>query len=356
MTHAFACACGPAGRRGFLTGLLALGGAAVLPGCTTASPAAVAAAAPPAEPRIDTHHHCFSPAYVRELDKAGQAPPIVKNWSLAKTMDDMAKAGVGTAILSVTTPQASFADAATAQRIARECNEYAARLGTDHRGRFGSFAMLPMGSPDLALRELEYALDVLKADGIGLLTSYGDKWLGHPQFAPVMDELNRRKAILYTHPTAANCCRALQPDVPPTVIEFGTDTTRTITDIVFSGTAARCPDVRFIFSHAGGTLPFLTERLLKMPVLDPKLVARVPRGVLFELQRFHYDTAWAAHPMALASLLKLVNVSQVLFGSDYPYRTGEDNVKGLVDYGFSGADLRAIGRDNAARLMPRWKA
>ncbi len=354
-----ACPCGPdLQRRGWLTGLLGLGAAAVMPGC--ASPAAPAAQPASLPPRIDTHHHFFSPSYVAELDKVGQAPAIVKNWTLNKTLDDMAKAGVATAMLSLTTPQASFTDAANARRIARESNEYAARLAQDHKGKFGSFAMLPMQDTDGALRELEYALDTLKADGIGLLTSYshegGDKWLGHPQFAPVMDELNRRKAILYTHPTAATCCRNVLSDVPPTVIEFGTDTTRTITDIVFSGTAARCPDVKFIFSHAGGTLPFLTERFVKMPVLDPKLVARVPRGVLFELQRFHYDTAWSAHPGALASLLKLVNVSQVLFGSDYPYRSGEDHVKGLTAYGFSDADLRAIGRDNAVRLMPRWQA
>ena len=351
MKTALHCACDS--RRGFLTGLGALGAGALLPGCTTPATAPAAPAAP-FPPRIDTHHHFFSPSYVAELDKVGQAAPIIKNWSLAKTLDDMARAGVATSMLSLTTPQASFADAANARRIARESNEYAARLGSDHRGRFGSFAMLPMQDTDSALRELEYALDTLKADGIGLLTSYGDKWLGHPQFAPVMDELNRRKAILYTHPTAANCCRNVLADVPPTVIEFGTDTTRTITDIVFSGTAARCPDLRFIFSHAGGTLPFLTERLLRMPVLDPKLVARVPRGVLFELQRFHYDTAWSANPGALAALMKLVNVSQVLFGSDYPYRSGEDHVKGIVAYGYSDADLRAIGRDNATRLMPQW--
>ncbi len=290
-----------------------------------------------------------------ELDKAGQAAPIVKAWTLNKTLDDMAKAGVATSMLSLTTPQTSFTDAANARRLARESNEYAARLVSDNKGKFGSFAMLPMHDTESALRELEYALDTLKADGIGLLTSYGDKWLGHPQFAPVLDELNRRKAILYTHPTAANCCRNVLSDVPPTVIEFGTDTTRTITDIVFSGTAAHCPDLKFIFSHAGGTLPFLTERLMKLPIQDPKLQARVPRGVLFELQRFYYDTAWSAHPGALASLLKLVNVSQVLFGSDYPYRSGEDHVKGLAAYGFSDADLRAIGRDNALRLMPRWQ-
>jgi predicted TIM-barrel fold metal-dependent hydrolase len=306
--------------------------------------------------RIDIHHHVFSPAYVAELAKANQAPPIVRNWTVAKTLDDMNQAGVATSILSVTTPQVGFTDVGNARRIARESNEWTARLAGDNKGRFGSFAMLPMQDMDSALRELEYALDTLKADGIGLLTSYGDKWLGHASFAPLMDEINRRKAILYTHPTAANCCRNLQPDVPPTVVEFGTDTTRTIVDIVFSGTAARCPNINFIFSHAGGTLPFITERLIKMPVLDPKLLPRVPNGVMHELKRFYYDTAWAAHPGALASLTKMVSVSQILLGSDFPYRTGPDNVKGLMDYGFTDSDLKAIWRDNALRLLPKLAA
>ncbi len=350
--RAVGCACEPT-RRGFLSGLLGLGAglgaATAISGCVTPSAGGPAAR----RDRIDTHHHVFSPAYVAELAKANQAPPIVRNWSIAKTLDDMDKAGVATSIVSVTTPQVGFVDAANARRIARESNEWAARLNSDYHGRFGSFAMLPMQDADSALREIEYSMDTLKADGIGLLTSYDDKWLGHPSFAPVMDELNRRKAILYTHPTAANCCRNVLTDVPPTVIEFGTDTTRTITDIVFSGTAARCPDLKFIFSHAGGTLPFLTERLFKMPVLDPKLAPRVPKGVMHELKRFYYDTAWAAHPGALASLTKLVDVSQILLGSDYPYRTGADNVLGLSEYGFSTSDLRAIERGNALRLIPR---
>ena len=122
---------------------------------------------------------------------------------------------------------------------------------------------------------------------------------------------------------------------------------------MFSGTADRCRDAQFIFSHAGGTLPFLTERLVRLPIQNPALQKRVPRGVLAELRRFFYDTAWSAHPMALTSLTKLVPASQIVFGSDYPYRTGEDHVKGLLEYGFSAADLRAIESQNALRLLPR---
>jgi predicted TIM-barrel fold metal-dependent hydrolase len=213
-----------------------------------------------------------------------------------------------------------------------------------------------MPDVDGTLREIAYAFDTLKADGICLLTSYGDRWLGHPSFTPVLDELNRRHAVVYTHPATADCCRNLLPEIPATVIEFGTDTSRTITDIVFSGSADRCRDTQFIFSHAGGTIPFLTERLVRLPVQNPAMQTRVPRGVLTELRRFYYDTAWSAHPMALASLMRLVPVTQILFGSDYPYRTGEDHVRGLVDYGFAAQDLRAIERENALRILPRLRS
>ena len=328
-------------------------------GCALTAPRLATAQAQPraaARTRIDTHHHVFPPSYIAELVARKLDDQLATSWSAARTLEDMERAGVATAILSVTTPAASFAEADVARRVARECNEWVAKLIADNPGRFGSFATLPLPDVDGTLREIEYALDTLKADGVCLLTSYGDRWLGHPSFAPVMDELNRRRAVVYTHPTTAECCRNLIADVPPTIVEFGTDTSRTITDIVFSGTAARCPDAQFIFSHAGGTLPFLTERLTRLPVQNPAMKARVPRGVLTELQRFYYDTAWSAHPMALGSLTKLVPVSQILFGSDYPYRTGADHVKGLQEYGFSEADLRAIGRDNALRLLPRLRA
>jgi predicted TIM-barrel fold metal-dependent hydrolase len=341
-------------RREFLAGMASFAAAMLMPGCAARD--RTPASAGGRLYRIDTHHHAFPPDYVAELRTRKLANAFVSNWSVAKTLDDMDRAGVATSILSVSNPGVAFADAPAARRLARDCNEYVARLAADNPGRFGSFALLPAQDIDGSLREIEYALDVLKADGVCLFTNYGDKWLGHQSLSPLMAELNRRKAVLYTHPAVAKCCGNLLPDVSPRVIELGTDTTRAITDLVISGTAARCPDVRFIFSHGGGTLPFLAERLVKMPAFDPRLLPRVPNGVMHELQRFYYDTAWIANPAPLAALTKFIAVSQILFGSDYPYMEGGEQVTGLIEHGFSAAELLAIDRDNALRLMPRLKA
>lgn len=305
---------------------------------------------------IDVHHHLSPPTHLEALRKAKLGTPPTYNWSVQKSLEDMDKAGVATSVTSVTTPAVSFLDNDNARRVARECNEYAAKLMTDHPGRFGIFATLPLPHVDASLQEIAFALDTLKADGICLMTNYGDKWLGAPEFAPVMEELNRRKAVVYTHPGAANCCRNLVPDIPDQIIEFGTDTTRTIANLVFSGTTVRFPDIRFIFSHAGGTMPFLVERLQLLPSISPKLKqAWSFEKVTAQLTRYHYDTAQAAHPGALSSLMRLVSASQVVFGTDYPFRTSIDHVRGLAAY-FSAADLKAIERDNAVKLMPRLQA
>ncbi len=336
-------------RREFLTGIVALGATMLLPRGESE-----ARMATPRPHRIDVHHHHTPPPYVAALT-ARNIPGPVRDWTPEKSIADMDKAGVATALTSITTPAMRFLNDADARKVARECNEYTAKLVADSKGRFGMFAVMPMPYVDATLREIAYALDTLKADGISLLTSYGDKWLGDAALAPVMDELNRRLAVVFTHPTTANCCANLIPDVPESIVEWGTDTTRTIASLVFSGTAARCRDLKLIFSHGGGTMPFLTERFVRLPLINKNLAARVPNGVEQELQRFYYDTAQAAHPMALASLTKLVPASQIVFGSDFPYRTAADHVKGLMAFGFSASDLAAVDRENAVRLIPRLK-
>jgi len=304
--------------------------------------------------RIDVHHHHTPPPYLAAIT-ARNIPGPVREWTPEKSLADMDRGGVATALTSITTPALRFLDDPGARKLARECNEYSARLAADSKGRFGAFAVMPMPHVDATLHEIAHALDTLKVDGIGLLTSYGDKWLGDPAFTPVLEELNRRRAVVYTHPTTANCCGNLIPDVPESIIEWGTDTTRTIASLVFSGAASRLPDIKWIFSHGGGTLPFLTERFQRLPLANKTVAARLPNGVEHELKRFHYDTAQAAHPYALASLSRLVPISQIVFGTDYPYRTAADHAKGLTDYGFSAADLMAIDRGNALRLLPQLK-
>ena len=302
--------------------------------------------------RIDIHHHVAPPKYIEEMRKLLQPPTLA--WSPERSIEDMDRAGVATAITSITTPGVWIGDDARGRRVARECNDYAARLVGDFPGRFGMFAALPLPDTKASLSEIEYGLDVLQADGISLFTSYRDKWLGDPAFEPVMEELNRRKALVFTHPEAPLCCRGLIPGINEAVIEYGTDTTRAIARLLFTGTAVRYPHIRWIFSHGGGTTPFLSERLIRAGKLKHN-APHVPAGVLPVLQKFYYDVAQIAHPMALASLTRMVPISQILWGTDFPFRFGWEYVKGLADFEFSAADLRAIERDNALALLPRWR-
>ena len=169
---------------------------------------------------------------------------------------------------------------------------------------------------------------------------------------PVYEELNRRKAVVYVHPVTPDCCRALIKGIPPGTIEYATDSTRTISSLIFgeAGSAFRFPDIRWIWSHSGGTLPFLTGRLIRLA--SERKDPRMPDGPLPILRKYHYEVAQGNTPGQLAALMKLVTVSQVLFGSDYPYRPGLEAVDGLADYKFSDADARAIDRDNAMKLLP----
>jgi 6-methylsalicylate decarboxylase len=306
-------------------------------------------------PIVDVHHHLAPPAYIADLKQRKLGLPPTLEWTPEKSLADMDAAGVASAILSITTPGIWFGDADAAATLARACNEYGAKLSADTPRRFGLFAALPLPDVDASLREIEYALDTLKAEGIGLFTSYGDKWLGDPAFVPVMDELNRRKAVVYTHPTDPACCRNLIAGVSEPIIEYGTDTSRTIASLLFTGTASRCPDIKFIFSHGGGTMPFLIERFVRLPLLSKAAAANTTEGVTPLLQRFHYDTAQVANPVAMAALTKVVPTSQILFGTDFPYRTALDHVRGLKQI-FDDADLRKIASDNARALLPRLQA
>ncbi len=338
-------------RRRLLTGGAALGGLAA--GGLSFPFQSLGQAKPH---RIDVHHHITPPKWLEAVKNAKLDNPPMANWTPQKSIEDMDRAGIATAMTSPTTPQVGFLSKEEAAAVTRSSNEYASKLMSDHPGRFGVFAMLPLPNIDESLKEIAYAYDTLKVDGIGMMTSYGDKWLGYVELDPIWAELNRRKATVYTHPTDANCCVNLVKGVPPTVIEYGADSTRSIASLILSGTTQKYKDINWIFSHGGGGLVAFAERFLVQITSTPPYKDKFTReSMQAELNRLYYDTAQVSMAGTLAALAKLVPVSQIVYGTDYPYRTGLDHTTGVTSL-FSGADLAAIERGNALKLLPRLKA
>lgn len=295
---------------------------------------------------VDVHAH-FQPPSIRALNLPGP----MNAWSLQQQLDDMDQAGVSRAMLSITTPGVPMTGT-VAQKIARESNEYAAMLSRDEGERFGFFTAVPMDNIDTALEEIAYAFDSLGAHGVGLFTSYDNKWLGDSHFDPVFEELNRRGSVVYVHPTTAACCTRLIPEVADTLIEYGTDTTRAIASYVYRDAALRYPNVRMIWSHSGGTMPFLIERF---DGADRQAEAQGHGKESFrdQIGRFYFDIAQASNPVATQALRSVVPMNKIVFGTDYPFRTSLDHVASLrAGSIFSPRELEALFHANVQAGLP----
>jgi predicted TIM-barrel fold metal-dependent hydrolase len=307
--------------------------------------------------RIDTHHHPYAKVYV---EKTGEVLKHTTHafydrltkWHPDQAIAAMDKSGIAVSVLSISTPSVWLGGAQASRDFARECNEAAAEMQRDYKRRFGHFAALPLPDTEGCLREIEYALDELHADGFALTTNYVDKYPGDDTFAAVFDELNRRKAVVYFHPTAASFAFNVIPNIPPPTIEFPFDTTRAITSLLFGGTFHRCPNIKWIFSHGGGALPMLASRLAGLAKNRPELNARVPNGVMHELSKLYVDVVGVTTPGAMRAVLDIVPMSHLLFGSDFPFWDPDITIKGLAGLKLSAADLQAIERDNALKLLP----
>lgn len=348
------CTCCHLSRRGFVRGAAALALATTL----STKPSAAA----PNAMLIDTHHHFFPAAYQKawlDWEDAHKVPhfPSQVAWSKGKAIEAMDEAGIRTAVLSIaSTPGVWFdLDAERASQMARDCNDYAADWIREKPGRFGLFATLSMIDIDRTLKEIEYALDTLKADGIGLQSNYGDRWLGDSKYKPVFDELNRRGAVVYVHPLVANCCGALSVGAFPAVIEVPHDTTRCVTSLLLSGGLARWRKIQWLFSHAGGTIPMMAGRLDAFYGQRPNLKEFAPEGVMGELRRLNYDTANATSAPTMAALTRLVPASHITYGTDYPY-FGLGQFMALEEAGLSATELESISSGNAKRLIPRLRS
>jgi len=301
--------------------------------------------------RIDVHHHLYPPDFVKAVDFHMNRP-----WTPQTSIDKMDKAGVATAMLSpvqlLVRDTMSGKDQKT-RDLVRISNEYNAKCVQDYPKRFGCFAALPMMDTDGALHEIAYALDTLKADGFGLWTSYLDKWIGSADFWPIYEELNRRNAVVFYHPANNSCCRNIADQSG--IINYDIDTTRAIDSMLFTGTPSKYPNVRHIWSHAGGGFAVLAPRI--MDDYPKNRADRVPNGVEYEIKKFYWDTAHAGRAATIDALHDIVPVSQILYGSDVPLREYPLTDDFLDQYPrFSEDDWKAINRGNSERLFPRLKA
>jgi predicted TIM-barrel fold metal-dependent hydrolase len=338
------------GRRQFLmnaaTGLGALAVGAALPR------AAYAAEAQTKGSRlVDVHLHYGGSQFDDAMKGADSFD--AKNLKTVAQMciDMMDKGGCEMGIFGIGS-ETPFKDLSKATANCRQMNENMAKAVSDNPKRFRFMASVPVWNMDDALKEVAYAMDTLKANGVHMFTSFEGKPMGDPMYAPLFDELNRRKIVIKTHPTVNPCCKGA--GVPTGIIELGTDTMRAISTMLIGGNAHKYPDMKIIWSHEGGSLLALTQRLTGMMDEDKngKLHAALPNGPDYELKRFYYDTAQAYHISTLAAAKAFYPLDHCLFGTDYPFRTVSETWAGITKTGiYNAAELKAIGGDNARKLL-----
>ena len=306
--------------------------------------------------RIDVHHHVLSPRYIASREKYGvkTGPGFSEalSWTPESSLAQMDEAGISTTILSNPSNWTHF-PLAVARDLARENNEFAAGLRDNHPDRFGVFAALPMPDIEASLREVEYAYESLGVDGVSTTTNYGDRWPGDPAFDALFLELNRRKAVVFVHPQAALRCSGLTPPVPDSTVEFMFDITRCIVSMLYRGALSRYGDIRFIFTHGGGGLAQLAERIDRNTRNQKAVADLLPEGGMYELQRLYFDLAATTSRPAIAALRAFVPATRLLFGSDFPFMPPMATARGLEQSGFTEGEITAINRGNAEALFPR---
>ncbi|AYB34872.1 amidohydrolase [Chryseolinea soli] len=283
-----------------------------------------------------------------------------QKWTPETSLSFMDEAGIDVAILSTSTPGIQLSDQVAGRELARRCNELAASLIAQYPKRFGAFASVAMPNIHDAIEEVRYALDVLKLDGVVLFTNSLGVYLGDPTVRPLFDELQKRKAVVYVHPNPSPDPIAHSLGLADNLIDFPTDTTRTIAQLHYGGTFAATPDVKYIFSHAGGTIPYLAHRL---SIVDEMKVMgdSSKTGTISEsFKRIYWDTALAWSDPILHTLRQIAGISKVVYGTDFPYLRRDLAVKSKIQVAgsaeLSDDERKQVLGGNALSLFPRLKS
>jgi 6-methylsalicylate decarboxylase len=280
-----------------------------------------------------------------------------RGWTPERTLEQMDKFDIAVAVLSMTQMgNVLYDNTEKGRKAVRTGNDYGAKLMAEHPKRFGLFTGVPLPDIDGVMKEIEYGFDTLKADGVGIYTNDNQgKWPGDAYFDPMWQELNRRNAIVYMHPLAPPCCTNLNDSVSSAMNEFDFDITRACTSILANGVLHKYPNIKIIIPHSGGTMPMIAGRIKDRYPHDPKHEEYIPNGVIAELQKFYIDIAHAAFPYPMAAMMKFALPDHILFGTDYPFEPIESTVNEIPGLGIPAKVWRAIDRENAEKLLPRFK-
>jgi 6-methylsalicylate decarboxylase len=294
--------------------------------------------------RIDIHHHVLPPVYLATTPMPVTPPEVGQQ---LETMDALQ---IRVAITSLT-PRVLDAHPDQLATVARTCNEFQAERVRDHPDRFGAFALLPLPEVGASLQEIAYALDVLHLDGVGLFSSTQGQYLGDPRLEPIFEELQRRRATVFVHPSHCGAPAEWKLRVPDATLEYVFDTTRAIVNMAYSGTFKRCPNAPMIFAHGGGTLPFLVPRI------TAGARSQVP-DMVDTFRSLYFDVASAMGRQPLRALQELADPTHILWGSDLPFVSAE-RVAEEIDYwnaydGLDESERMEIEQNNPLRLFPRF--
>ena len=309
--------------------------------------------------RIDVHFHHIPPFYSEAVYEAGRGPAIGKypDWTPELALELMDRHHIEVALTSLAQPGVGFGTQASAQALARRCNDYAAELVARWPKRFGAFATVPMWSVQDALDEIARCLDQLAFDGVSLFASYGEKFLGDPQFDPLMEMLNARGAVVFVHPGLHPSSKGLALPWPAFMMEYLFDTTRAVVNLIFSGAIERFPRVQFILPHAGGLVPYFAWRLSVSPMIDKRMPQLSRDQVAAGLAHFWYDNALARGEQTFGSLDHVARPERVVFGTDYPFANPRVIAEAVKTHESGFLDERrraAIDRGNGLALFPKY--
>lgn len=309
---------------------------------------------------VDVHAHFVTDHYVAAAQAAGHdlpdGMPAWPTWDPAGHLDLMDRGGIRTAVLSISSPGTHFGDDHAARVLARQVNEYAANVVRDHPGRFGHFASLPLPDVEGSLAEVAYALDVLGGDGVALESNADGHYLGSPRFEPLWAELDRRAAVVFVHPTSPPCFEAVSLDRPRPMLEFIFDSTRTAADLLFSGVLLRHPHIQWVFTHGGGTLPLIADRIELFRTVFSDSDPSAPTAQE-QVRRLWFDLAGTPFPNQVPALVRAFGTERLLYGSDYCFTPAAGVAAQIASLDTAqqppDGTWRALTTRNARRLLPR---